>query len=275
MYRILILTLAMGVLMQTAHAAPTLPDFGAATFDATSATINNPYLPWTPGCLWIYEGEIDGEVERIEVLAKHETVNIGGVDSRVVVDTAYVDGVLEEIAEDWYAQDTGGNVWYMGEFVVNFEYDDEGNLIDTNNDGSWTAFELSGDSGEIALPGIIMPASPMVGDSLFQEFAPDVAFDFFETMSTTATVTTDFDTFMDAIVNGEGNLIDGPEIVENKIYAQGIGVVLIQEFDDNGDPEFEVPLIEKRVVPEPGTAVLCLGALALLAGRRRRQKVAQ
>ncbi len=57
-----------------------------------------------------------------------------------------------------------GNVWYLGEFATNYEYDDNGNLIRTNTGGSWEA----GVDG--ALPGIIMQANPEVGDQYYQEF---------------------------------------------------------------------------------------------------------
>ena len=65
---------------------------------------------------------------------------------------------------DWYAQDDDGNVWYMGEEVINYEYDDDGNLLGTNSDGAWEA----GVDG--AQPGIIMWAAPQVGRSYYQEF---------------------------------------------------------------------------------------------------------
>ena len=44
---------------------------------------------------------------------------------------------LVEDTFDWYSQDTDGNVWFLGEFSTAFEYDDDGNLIGTNHDGSW------------------------------------------------------------------------------------------------------------------------------------------
>ena len=40
---------------------------------------------------------------------------------------------------DWYAQDTVGNVWYLGEFTTAYEYNELGVLIGTNNEGSWEA----------------------------------------------------------------------------------------------------------------------------------------
>lgn len=79
-----------------------------------------------------------------------------GVDTTVQLDRAYEDGLLVEETFDYYAQDTDGNVWYMGEDVTNYLYDD-GNLIGPNNDSAW----IAGKNG--ALPGYIMPAAPGVG----------------------------------------------------------------------------------------------------------------
>ena len=54
----------------------------------------------------------------------------------------------------------------MGKFSTSYEYDDEGNLIETNNAGSWEA------GVNETLPGYIMKANPQVDDQYFQEFAP-------------------------------------------------------------------------------------------------------
>ncbi len=132
----------------------TLPALSTTTFD-NSTEIDNPYFPLNPGTLYIYEGEEvdadDGEteLEKHLVIVIGETKDILGIISRVVRDSEFVDGVLVEDTFDWYAQDTEGNVWYLGEFSTNFEYDEDGNLVGTNNDGSWEA----GVDG--ALPGIL------------------------------------------------------------------------------------------------------------------------
>ena len=56
------------------------------------------------------------------------------VRTTTVLDRAFEDDLLVEQTRDYYAQDTDGNVWYMGEDVKNYEYDDDGKLIDTNTD---------------------------------------------------------------------------------------------------------------------------------------------
>ena len=61
---------------------------------------------------------------------------------------AFLDGRLEEVALDWYAQADDGSVWYFGEDVFNYE---DGVVADT--EGTW----LAGREGPAAM---IMPAEP-------------------------------------------------------------------------------------------------------------------
>jgi hypothetical protein len=244
-----------------AAADPILPDWTAVTFDGGSADLTNPYFPHPVDLLSIYEGS-DGEVfERVESLATNETKNILGVETRVVRDTEYEDGLLVEVADDWYAQDTDGTVWYFGEFVVNYTYNDDGDLIDTDNEGSWIA------DGVTNFPGVIMFDDPQIGDEYFQEFAPDIALDFAVINSLTDTVDIPFGSFTDVLNTSEGNLIDGPELAENKLYAPGIGLVLVQGLDDDGAVEFEIPLVDQYFIPAPGAAVFLVGAIGVI--RRR------
>ena len=88
-----------------------------------------------------------------------------GVRTTTQLDKAYEDGLLVEKTFDYFAQDKRGNVWYMGEDVTNFRYDDDGNLIGTDSESAWRA----GRRG--AKPGWIMPARQIIGQRYFQEIA--------------------------------------------------------------------------------------------------------
>ena len=78
--------------------------------------IDNPYLSFIPGNVWIYEGENeDGEIERVEVEVTSDTRIVMGVTTVVVRDRVWEDGELVEDTFDWFAQDKDGNVWYFGE----------------------------------------------------------------------------------------------------------------------------------------------------------------
>jgi len=260
----LVTSLSLMMFAGAVHADPTLPDWTAATFDASSANITNNNLAFSTNTLSIFEGEVEDGVERIEVLSTTQTKTILGVQTRVIQDIAYVDNVLVEVALDWYAQDTAGNVWYFGEDVTNYNYDEFGNFTGTDTAGSWIADDAT------SFPGIQMFTSPSIGDEYYQEWAPGVAFDFAEVLSLTGSVDIDFGMFLgNVIVTGEGNTFDDPipTIVENKLYAPGTGLVLIQELDDQGLVVYEVPLISQTTVPEPASA--CLMGLTVLILMRR------
>lgn len=145
-----------------ASADPVLPNFSAAEF-IPGAPVNNTYFPLIDP---ITRGFIaDGE--RFELTNLGLGPTILGVRTTVQRDRSFEDGRLVEDTFDYYAQDTRGNVWYLGEDVTNYIYDESGKLIGTTNESAWRG----GVNG--AQPGLIMPADPAVGFSHFQEFAPN------------------------------------------------------------------------------------------------------
>ena len=122
--------------------------------------IDNNYYPLKPGTIMSYNGtDEDGKSVRDIVAVTNDTKEVQGIPTRVVNDTVFVKGKLEETTNDWYAQDDKGNVWYMGEDTTDF----------TNkknpHEGSWE----SGVKG--AKAGLIMLAEPKVGITYDQEFA--------------------------------------------------------------------------------------------------------
>ena len=126
-----------------------------------TADVNNPRFPLEPGTEWTYrETTEDGEVVKVVVTATSVTHKIAnGVTARVVRDTVTLDGEIIEDTLDWYAQDTGGTVWYLGEDTAEFE------------DGEVTTREGSFEAGvDGAQAGVIMPASPVVGMAYRQEY---------------------------------------------------------------------------------------------------------
>ena len=179
------------------------------------AVVDNPYLPFLPGSRWTYEETNgDGETEDIEIVVQDETREIAGITATVVRDTVTLGGVLVEDTYDWYAQDTEGNVWYLGEDVDN--YDDQGELVD--HEGS---FEHGVDG---AIGGIVMLADPEVGDAYRQEYFPGEAEDLGEVVRTGETVSVPFGDFEDVLVTRDWNPLE-PEVIEEKWYAPGVGLV--------------------------------------------------
>jgi hypothetical protein len=274
----------------TAWAAVFLPDFGAATF-VPDASITNPYFSLLPGTTTEFRGEgVDkGKtvVEEFTRTVQFDRQTIGGIDAVVVRDTSFVNGVIEEDTLDFYAQDTAGNVWYLGEDVTNYVYDKNGVLIETNHDGGWR----TGVNG--ALPGYAMPADLTLGFSYYQEFAPlDGALDIGTTFATDLTL----DTFLGPQTNVLQVLETSDaekKLREIKYYAPGLG--LIQE-EEGLNKHFEKPRFTSYLIaialpgqsaglsslafsatPEPESWLLLIGGFAAVGAvlrMRRRQAFA-
>ncbi|HEX5614755.1 MAG TPA: hypothetical protein VFZ83_06330, partial [Acidimicrobiia bacterium] len=172
--------------------------------------ITHPYLPFTVGSEWIYEGFSDGETERIEIVVTDERKEILGISATVVRDTVYVGGELVEDTFDWYGQDRDGNVWYLGEDSKEYE---DGEVVSTA--GSWEA----GVDG--AQPGIVMPAVAEVGHAYRQEFYAGEAEDLAEIIAIGETLTIGIGDYADVIRTREWTPLE-PDVVEEKTYAPGV-----------------------------------------------------
>jgi hypothetical protein len=201
------------------------PSIGPANF---VDVVDNTYFPLIPGSRWVYEGESEGVAERIEVEVLPERRDIMGISAVVVRDTVYVEDELAEDTYDWYAQDTDGNVWYLGEETKEF---DNGQTSDA---GSWE-YGVDG-----ALPGIVMLANPTVGDAYRQEYWAGEAEDMGEVIEVGATVTIGLGDYTDVVVTQDWTPLE-PDVIETKSYAPGVGV--IHEADVAGGDEV-VELIE-------------------------------
>ena len=252
-----------------ATAAPFVPDFSVATF-IPGAAINHPYFPLLSGATYRYEGHTvdeDGDpiVEAFEFGAPTAGPTILGVQTTTRLDRAFVDGLVVEDTYDHFAQDTQGNVWYMGEDVTNYIYDGEDNLISTTSASSWRA----GVNG--ARPGFQMPADTALGLNYYQEKADaDRAIDQARTQGHLDQVTVDFGTFHDVLLVWEGSEIDPGQ--GYKYYARGFGLIL-EDKDLDAQlrvPEFSQQLVSVTTVPIPASLPLLGSALLGVIGLRRR-----
>jgi hypothetical protein len=181
--------------------------------------IVNPYFPLEPGTTWVYEGRTPECTERVEDTVLRVKKRVMGVECVVLRDRVWLNGELIEDTVDWHAQDKEGNVWYFGEYTKEYE---NGKVVSTG--GSFVAGEKS------ALPGIIMPADPKVGDSYRQEYYRGEAEDMAEVISLNGAalndaVSTPYDSFGDdVLVTKDWNPLE-PDILEHKYYAPGIGLI--------------------------------------------------
>ena len=188
--------------------------------------ITNPWLPITPGTTLTYEGMTGDGFVHIESYVTHDIRRILGVDCTVVVVNEYVNGELKEQTVDWFAQDSAGNVWYMGEDVRDFE---DGVMVSTK--GSWKA----GVDG--AAPGIAMPAEPIPGEFIASEYLPGVAQDQTEIIALEVPVKLADGTEHICLQTKEWSPLD-PDEVEYKYYAPGTG--LVKEGNVDGSDEIEL-----------------------------------
>jgi len=188
----------------------------APTIDPASFTtaVNNPYFPLEPGAQWVYEGRTEDGLERTVVEVTNQTREVMGVTCLVVRDTVTLDGELIEDTYDWFAQDAEGNVWYLGEDTKEYE----GGEV-TSTEGSWEA----GVDG--ALPGIVMPAAPAVGQAYRQEWYPGEAEDLAEVLRLDGSATVAGTRYDSLLVTEEWNPLE-PDVVEEKSYARDVGLVL-------------------------------------------------
>jgi hypothetical protein len=178
--------------------------------------IDNPYWPMSPGSRWVYrETNGHGDVQSVEVTVTRRTKTIDGIEARVVHDLVTTpDGEKVEDTLDWYAQDSKGNLWYLGEDTKEYE---NGKVVTT--EGSWE----HGVDG--AQAGIMVPAEPKQGLEYREEYYAGHAEDGAEVLSVDGKVQVPVGMFRDAMITRNYSGIE-PQVQELKFYARGVGPVL-------------------------------------------------
>jgi hypothetical protein len=206
-----------------------------------SADVTNPFWPMKPGTRWTYRNVENGQPPQdIEVVVTTATKKLAnGITARVVRDTARVKGQITEDTIDWYAQDAGGNVWYMGEQTAEFE-----NGKVTSRAGSWEAGK------EGAMPGILLPAQPQVGQKYRQEYKRGEAEDNGEVLATNNLVETKAGSYKKALVTMDTSAVE-TTAAEYKFYAPGVGPLLALDISGGAARE-ELVKIDKAA-PKAGT----------------------
>jgi hypothetical protein len=164
-------------------------------------------------------------VQRVEVTVTSDTKAILGIQATVVHDVVTEDGQLIEDTFDWYAQDTSGNLWYLGEDTKEYE---AGKVVSTK--GSWEA----GVDG--AQAGIILPANPQVGMVYRQEYYAGQAEDGAKILSVDELAEVPFGSFDHVLMTKDYTALE-PNLLEHKFYAQGIGPVLVIAISGGSDRE--------------------------------------
>jgi hypothetical protein len=181
-----------------------------------TTTIDNRYLPLAPGSRWIYREKLaGGRTQRVSVTVTKRTKKVAaGMTARVVHDFATERGALVEDTYDWYAQDSAGNVWYLGEETAEYQ---RGKVV--SREGSWEA----GVDG--AQAGIVMLAHPRGGLTYRQEYYAGHAEDHARVLSLAGHATVPFGRFAHVLVTRDFSPLE-PKATEHKYYEAGIGQVL-------------------------------------------------
>lgn len=200
-------------------------EFSSVNFDMKSATITNPFLMFSVNRVTVFEGQTEDAFERIEIEVLPETRIVNGVESAIVLDTVYHDGQIVEKTFDWFAQDTLGRVWYMGEEVEDYK---DGVLISTS--GSWEAGKDILDNGFIAEAGIQMFALPELNAVYYQEFYESEAEDAAKIVDVNASVTLSDGSQYNTVKVLEWVPLE-PTSFGYKYYAENMGLVLETNMD--------------------------------------------
>lgn len=189
--------------------------------------IDNPYWPMRPGSRWVYsETDSSGAEQRVVVTVTHRTRRIAnGVEARVVHDVVSQDGQLVEVTDDWYAQDAEGNVWYLGEQTAEYEH---GRRVATAG-----SFEAGVDGAQA---GVLLPANPAVGLAYRQEYYEGQAEDRAKVLALDAQAEVPFGYYDRALLTEDRNPLE-PRVLELKLYARGVGPVLVLSASGGGGRE--------------------------------------
>jgi hypothetical protein len=179
-----------------------------------TTNIDNAYWPMRPGSHWVYREVENGEAQRVDVTVTNRTKTLAGIEARVVHDRVSRNGETLEDTYDWYAQDSKGNLWYLGEDTAEYE---NGKL--KTKEGSWA----TGVDG--AEPGIVVAAHPKQGMTYREEYYAGHAEDGAEVLGVNSQVQVPFGRFKNAMLTRNFSTIE-PTVEEMKLYAKGVGPVM-------------------------------------------------
>jgi hypothetical protein len=195
-------------------------DFDRARFDVSSARITNQWFPLEPGTQYVYKGHAFDGGERLErkviSTVTDFTKVVAGVRARVLWDRDYDDGELIESELAFFAQDTDGNVWHLGQYPEEYE---DGRL---EKAPAW----IEGAKG--ARAGLAMKAEPTQGPSYAQGFAPAPLFwdDRARVYKTGVSTCVPVDCYDNVLVMEEFE-VRKPKAFQLKFYAPGVGGVRV------------------------------------------------
>jgi hypothetical protein len=203
----------------------------------------------------LFVGHVDGKPFRTEVtlLPYTRVIDWGGQRLETLVSqyVAFLDGRLQEVAYDLYAQADDGSVWYFGEDVADLAH---GDIV--TKEGTWTA-------GKDGPAQMIMPGDPQAGDVFRTENIPGIAFEQVTVRETDRTLRGPLGPIPGGMVGQELHLGGG---TEDKLFAPGYGEFFTR---DGRDVEALATGVPTDAAPGPMPSTLV--ALRMGAERVPRQ----
>ncbi len=176
--------------------------------------VTNPLFPVSRQASVLFTGHVDNKPFRTEVtlLPFTRIVEWQGIEIKTLVSqyVAYLDGRVQEVAYDLYAQADDGSVWYFGEDVSDFR---DGVIY--TKEGTWLA-------GKDGPPNMIMPGKPKVGDAFRAENMPGIAFEEVEVSDVAHTYQGPLGAIKGALVGRE---LHADGTYDEKTFAPGYGEV--------------------------------------------------
>jgi hypothetical protein len=191
--------------------------------------IHNTYLPMIPGIRTTLEGNVDGVPHRVQFTVTDLYKKMNGVRVLVIWDTDTSEDQLVESELAFFAEDKEGNVWNLGEYPEEYEYDENGDLIDVSAPSTW----IAGQEG--AKAGIHMADDVNVSSRQYiQGLAPAIEFfDCAKVVEKTRNrkVCVEFGCFGSVVVTHETNLAVAGDGIQSKYHAPGKGIIQVGTVD--------------------------------------------
>lgn len=181
--------------------------------EALTNSGRNTYFILEPGYQLTLAGKENGKQTELVITVLDETIEVGGVITRIVEERESAGGKLVEVSRNYFViGTTTKNIYYFGEDVD--MYSSGGKLT---HEGSWHA----GRAG--AKHGILIPGAIKIGDRYHQERAPKIAMDRGENISVTESVKTPAGQFKNCLKVKETTPLEPG--TEYKLYAPEVGLV--------------------------------------------------
>ena len=223
-----------------------------------SENIDNAWWPLKPGMQWTFDGHVeeDGKKEshRIVFTVTDLVKIIDGVRSRVIFDSDFSKGKLQEQELAYFAQDKVGNVWHLGQYREVME----GKVFVGGQ--IWVINNPTG-----AKAGIMMPADPKLGTPSYSEgFAPPPFYwtDRGRVYQMGQKVKVPAGSYNDVLVIEEFDEAE-PGAFQLKYYAKGVGNIKVGSRGRKGKTNEILELVKVKQLDENELSVVRAKAMEL------------